>query len=195
MVLRDACERLPGPTMSGRWVFLGVGVLAMLAGTGLWLATRAPPVVGAPRIDGAAVLASTFQRIDATPESLGQFAGQPIVLNFWATWCAPCRAEMPAFDRLQERMGRARVRFVGLSRDDPSRVKRFLAEVPVSYPLLVGGPEVDALASALGNRVGVLPFTVVLDGDGHVIAQHVGAYSTDALTQAIERASHPTPAK
>jgi peroxiredoxin len=86
-----------------------------------------------------------------------------------------------------------RAQILGLTSDDPERVARFAEEVPVSYPLLLGGPEVDALAVALGNRDRVLPFTVVLDSQGRVVEQHVGAYSEAGLADVIARAGAKGP--
>jgi thiol-disulfide isomerase/thioredoxin len=174
--------------VSGRWTFVAVGGLAMLAGALLWFVQRPQPALDAPRIAPSALFASTFQRLDQTPVALREYAGKVLVLNFWATWCAPCREEMPAFDRLQSRLGSAHVRFVGLTGDDATRVARFLAEHPVSYPILLGGDRVDSLAKALGDRDGVLPFTVVVDPEGRVVTQHVGTYSAAELAAILHRA-------
>jgi thiol-disulfide isomerase/thioredoxin len=173
--------------MSSRWLFVAVGVLAMLAGSASWLAHRERPGIAPAHVAPQAVFATSLHDIERRPHKLGDYAGKVLVLNFWAPWCAPCRAEMPAFSRVQARMG-TRAQILGLTSDDPERVARFAEEVPVSYPLLLGGPEVDALAVALGNRDRVLPFTVVLDSQGRVVEQHVGAYSEVALENVISRA-------
>lgn len=173
--------------MSSRWLFVAVGVLAMVAGSASWLAHRERPGIAPARVAPQAVLATSLHDIAGRPHKLGDYAGKVLVLNFWAPWCAPCRAEMPAFSRVQARLG-ARAQILGLTSDDPERVARFAEDVPVSYPLLLGGPEVDALAVALGNRDRVLPFTAILDPRGRVVEQHVGAYSEAGLEEAISRA-------
>lgn len=174
--------------MSSRWLFLAVGVLAMLAGAASWLAHRERPRIAPAQVAPEALFATSLHDAAGAPRTLGRYAGKPLVLNFWATWCAPCRAEMPAFSRVQQRLG-SQAQILGLTSDEPARVARFADEVRVSYPLLLGGPEVDALSVALGNRDRVLPFTVVLDADGRVVEQHVGAYSEAGLEEAIARAS------
>ena len=174
--------------MGNRWLFAAVGLLAMIAGAVLWVAHRSESHVAAPRLAPAALFATTLRDTGGKPQRLGQYAGKVLVLNFWATWCPPCRAEMPAFSRMQERWATRGVQFLGLTSDDPARVERFSRDLPVSYPLLLGGPEVDDLAMALGNRDRLLPFTVVVGGDGHVLTQNVGTYSEVDLASVLSRA-------
>jgi thiol-disulfide isomerase/thioredoxin len=112
---------------------------------------------------------------------LGAYENQVLVVNFWATWCAPCREEMPAFSRLNDRWASKGVRFVGLSDEEPAQVAAFARERPVSYPLWTGGDAVGELARRLGNRLGVLPFTVVLERGGRVLESRVGPYTEQEL--------------
>jgi thiol-disulfide isomerase/thioredoxin len=171
--------------LSLRWVFAAVAFLALAAGTALWLAagTHSPP---AAEVSPSAFYAAPFADARGTPVSLGRFQGKVLVVNFWATWCAPCREEMPAFARLQERWAARGVQFVGLSNEDPRRVQRFGSDLAINYPLWVGGDEVGELARRLGNRLGVLPFTVLVDGQGHVLDSKVGPYSESALQSRLE---------
>ena len=168
--------------MKLRWVFGGVALLATLAGTALWLGTRtAAPSTAGIEVSPAALLAAGFADTDGAAASLGRFQGKVMVVNFWATWCAPCREEMPAFERLQAKWASRGVQFVGLSSEEPAPVRRFARDVHVSYPLWVGGDEVGALARRLGNRLGVLPFTVLLDRQGRVVDRKVGPYTEGTL--------------
>ena len=168
-------------------VFSGVALLAALAGTALWLGERStvpsspPPDAIAP----AALHAATFRDAAQAPQSLGQFAGRVLVINFWASWCAPCRAEMPAFSRVHGRWSSRGVAFVGLSAETPDVVRRFATEVPVSYPLWTGA-EAETLARRLGNRLGVLPYTVILDPAGRVLEVRVGPYTEAELEQRLQ---------
>ena len=174
--------------MSLRWLFTLVGVLAALAGTALWVATRpsrdaAVVVEAAP----AALWAASFRDVDGRNRALGEFQGRVLVLNFWATWCAPCREEMPGFQRLQAKWPARSVQFVGLSAEDASKVAGFGRSLGITYPLWVGGDEVGELSRRLGNRGGVLPHTVVFDGVGKVIAAKVGAYNEAELEAILLR--------
>ena len=168
-------------------LFSGVALLAALAGTALWLGERStvpsspPPDAIAP----AALHAASFRDLQDARQSLGQFAGRILVINFWATWCAPCRAEMPAFSRVSERWAGRGVAFVGLSAEATEVVRRFASEVPVSYPLWIG-PEADTLARRFGNRLGVLPYTVMLDPGGRLLEVRVGPYTEAELEQRLQ---------
>jgi thiol-disulfide isomerase/thioredoxin len=165
--------------MSSRWVFGGIAVVAMLAGTALWWGMRASttPSLAEAEVSPGALFAATFADTQGAATSLGRFQGKVMVVNFWATWCAPCREEMPAFTRLQTRWAARGVQFVGLSSEEPQLVERFARELHVNYPVWVGGDEAGTLARRLGNRLGVLPFTVILDRQGGVIARKVGPYT------------------
>jgi thiol-disulfide isomerase/thioredoxin len=168
------------------WIpFAGVGVLAALAGASLWLAGSASPPIP-PKADpveatSAAIMAAKFVDLDGKSRVLGQLTGKVIVVNFWATWCTPCLEEMPGFARLQSRWEPRGVRFVGLANDDPEKVRAFREKLAINYPLWTGEAAVMDLSRRLGNRLGVLPHTVLLDGDGKVIESRIGIYSEDKL--------------
>ena len=176
----------PG-TVSNRWIFSGVGLLALVTGAALWMVTRAPAEQPAVDASPSAIYAATFKGLRGESHSLGEFGGKVVVLNFWATWCAPCREEMPAFSRLQARWTAKGVQFVGLSNEEPARVERFGKDLNLAYALWVGGDEVGELSRRLGNRLGVLPYTVLLDRSGNVVDYRVGTYPEtmleDRLTQ------------
>jgi thiol-disulfide isomerase/thioredoxin len=171
-------------------VFAGVGLIAVLAGTATWLASRnsMPP---AETIAPASLLAAGFVDTGGRTQTLAQYQGKVVVLNFWATWCAPCREEMPAFVRLQRRWAGRNVQFVGLSGEDPGRVEAFARSLAVTYPLWVGGDSVGELSRRLGNRQGVLPYTVILDGQGRVLESRVGPYSEQQLDERLAKLSSP----
>jgi len=174
--------------LSLRWLFTLVGVLAALAGTALWVATRpAKDAASAVEAAPAALWAAGFRDVDGRPRALGEYQGRVLVLNFWATWCAPCREEMPGFQRLQAKWPARSVQFVGLSAEDASKVAGFGRSLGITYPLWVGGDEVGELSKRLGNRGGVLPHTVVFDPRGKVVAARVGAYKEAELDEILNR--------
>ena len=174
--------------MSIRWLFALVGLLAALAGTALWLATRPPsPPADAAQLSPGALMAATFRDLENQPHALGEFQGKIVVLNFWATWCAPCREEMPGFERLQAEWGPRGVQFVGISNEEPAKVARFARPLGVTYPLWTGGDEVQEMSRRLGNERSVLPHTVVLDPTGRVVESRVGAYPERELADGLAR--------
>ena len=171
--------------MKGWLPLAGVALLAALAGVSLLLAGRSasPPALEAGPVEAspAAILAAPFTDGEGRAQVLGQFVGKVLVVNFWATWCTPCREEMPGFVKLQARWKDRGVQFVGLAQDDAAKVAAFGRELGVNYPLWLGEAQVMDLSRRLGNRLGVLPHTVLLDGQGRVIESRIGVYHEDAL--------------
>jgi thiol-disulfide isomerase/thioredoxin len=171
-----------------RLVFGAVAVLAAMAGTALWLAQTPTARLAQPDIAPSVVFAAPFTDLQGRPRTLGEFQGKVLVLNFWATWCAPCREEMPAFSRLQTAWESRGVRFVGLSDEDPAKVGPFVKALGVAYPIWLGGNDVGELSRRLGNHASVLPHTVVFGRDGQVIAAKVGTYSESVLADVLTNA-------
>ncbi|MBP6019903.1 MAG: TlpA family protein disulfide reductase [Burkholderiaceae bacterium] len=119
-------------------------------------------------------------------KSLTDYLGQPLVLNFWATWCPPCVKEMPDLQELHEKY--PNIHIVGLAVDTASNVLKFGDKVSVSYPLLVAGHGGISLMRDLGNKTGGLPYTVIFDAQGrlaHRILGQINPTDLDALLAAM----------
>jgi thiol-disulfide isomerase/thioredoxin len=168
--------------VSAKWVFALVGAAALAAGAAFWFLGRPP---APPQVGPTALFAAAFQDPSGASQSIGKFQGKLLVVNFWATWCAPCREEIPAFNRVQARWSARNVQFLGLSAEEPEKVARFVREVPVSYPLWTGEAAND-LARRLGNRLGVLPFTVIVGPAGEILDAKVGAYSEKEIEAKLQ---------
>lgn len=152
-------------------VLVLAGFAALAAGALAAYRQHAPQV---PASGAAAMLfAQTLPDGEGTPRSLSSYRGQVLVVNFWATWCAPCVEEIPAFSRLQTEYG-AKVKFLGIGIDTASNIASFQQKIRPSYPLLVAGAVGTELAREFGDRSGGLPFTVVLGAGGDVKAVKVG---------------------
>jgi len=175
--------------VSTRWLFGVVAILAILAGTALWLGNEPGVRTGTPDLAPAALYAAGFHDASGEPQSLARYQGKVVVLNFWATWCGPCRQEMPGFERLNARWAGRGVQFVGIADDDPAKVTRFALELGIRYPLWVGGAEVEEMARRLGDVERVLPYTVVLVPQGQVLRQKVGIYTEADLDAALKAAT------
>ncbi len=115
-----------------------------------------------------------------------EFANKVMVLNFWATWCAPCRKETPEFVALQEDFG-DRVQFIGIAIDDLEPVREFGETYNVNYPLLLGDMEAIAMSRQLGNRYEGLPFTVVATPGGKVVLRHTGGIEREQLEPLLKK--------
>jgi thiol-disulfide isomerase/thioredoxin len=165
--------------VSSRSLFGAIALLAAVAGALLWGWMRPAPALSEPSISPAATLAASFRDTSGGAHTLGEIRASLIVVNFWATWCAPCREEMPALSRTQARWRDRGVAFVGIADDDPGKVERFAREFGVTYPLWLGGDSAGELSRRLGNRRGVLPHTAILGPEGQVLDNRVGPY-TDA---------------
>ncbi|HNU10468.1 MAG TPA: TlpA disulfide reductase family protein [Rubrivivax sp.] len=149
------------------------GAVAALAGVGLasWRLRLAPA-----QIDEN-LWTQRFERPDGGELTLSAFRGQPLIVNFWATWCPPCLQEMPDLDRLQAAYAQSGLQIVGLAVEDAAPVRKFLAERPVRFAIGVAGPAGVSLARRLGNDRGGLPFTVVFDGRGELRHRKLGQTS------------------
>lgn len=119
------------------------------------------------------------------PQSLGQWRGKVLVVNYWATWCYPCREEMPFFSRLQDKYRDRGVQFVGISIDNAAKIAEFQKLTPVSYPLLIGDMDVMANSAAFGNTLQALPFTAIFDRQGKLVATKLGRFAEADLERQL----------
>ena len=156
-----------------------LALAAMAAGIWLAQARYAPRAPAAPAV--AALWQLGFPDLQGQAQQLAQWRGQVLVLNFWASWCAPCREEMPDFAALREQYRPHGVEFLGIAIDNPANVAQFLRRLPVAYPILIGEGTAHGLARQLGNPSGALPYTIVLDRDGNIVLSHLGRLSRATL--------------
>ena len=113
---------------------------------------------------------------------LADFRGRPLVLNFWATWCAPCVEEMPLLDRFEREHRSDGWRVVGLAVDSLAPVSEFLARHPVGFTIAVAGMQGVTISRSLGNTGGALPYSVIFDRRGDAIGRKLGALAAGELT-------------
>ncbi|HZI83824.1 MAG TPA: TlpA disulfide reductase family protein [Casimicrobiaceae bacterium] len=148
-------------------IFGFAGGLALAAGAGLALWDRHPR-------DAHDLLALSLPDTHGSQQPLRQWQGKVLVVNFWATWCGPCREEMPEFVRAQRDFGREGLQVVGIAIDQPDKVTSFAKELELNYPALIATYETMDLTKPLGDRLLGLPFTVILDRKGRVVHTQLG---------------------
>jgi thiol-disulfide isomerase/thioredoxin len=124
--------------------------------------------------------------IDGRETSSTNWAGKVVIINYWASWCPPCVREMPLLIQTQDELGAAGVQVVGIAVDRLEDVKKFIADYPVNYPILMANPEAVALSKRLGNRVEGLPFTVIFDRRGRRVFSHTGEIGAAALKAELD---------
>ena len=172
------------------FLFAFIAILGGLA----FLADRATRPSGPGRqdiahpeiISPAALYAVSFPDLAGSEKSIGSWQGKVLVLNFWATWCAPCKEEIPSFMRLQRAYGDRGVVFVGVAVDERDKAETYAKEMAINYPILVGGMNAMDLAQRTGNRQGGVPFTVVADRQGRIVRTYLGPVKESELASTFE---------
>lgn len=182
-----------GKALAGAILLFGAAAVA-----GFFLAQQHPDraaPAGAPARPGAVrpvqavvgALRPEFKLPDLNGQvrQAAEWNGRVLAINFWATWCPPCRKEIPEFVKLQEKYGSRGLQFIGIALEQPDTARVFAEEFGVNYPVLAGTVEVIKVAEAYGNVIGALPFTAVVDRSGRISFVRAGPLSGDAAEKVI----------
>lgn len=153
-------------------------VVTLAAGVAGYLLS-APNRLG--NVDASHVLEATLPDLSGVPQSIANWKGKVLVINFWATWCPPCLEEIPLFVRLQRQMGEQGLQFVGIAIDEREKVRAFARRNAINYPIMIGQLDAIELSRTAGNESGGLPYTLILDRSGRVISQHYGGLTEQKL--------------
>ena len=136
----------------------------------------APVVVASQAPTEASVYTWSFADLSGDMVPIERWRDRILVVNFWATWCAPCLREIPAFVDLQAQYADRGLQFVGIALDEAAAVAPFVVEQQMNYPVLVGDDTVIRYMQTLGNEIGGLPYTAVLDAAGTIRFTHQGEW-------------------
>ncbi len=131
------------------------------------------------------LFAATFPDEKGQPQNLKQYAGKIVVLNFWATWCGPCREEMPELSKLNDAYKDKNLVVLGVAIDDVAAVSKFIKETKVNYPLFAADMDGMQIATNLGNDKDVLPYTVIIKADGSVAKTYFGRVTKPLLEETL----------
>jgi thiol-disulfide isomerase/thioredoxin len=169
-------------------IYAGTAAAAALAGAGLaWWQIRPHGESGSAAAAPDAALQAFWQQSFDTPEGaplpMSGFAGKPLLVNFWATWCPPCVEELPLIDRFHTDNRARNWQVLGLAVDQPSAVRSWLQRKPMGFPVVMAGLQGTELSKSLGNLAGGLPFTVVFGARGELLHRKSGKVSEEDLAQ------------
>ena len=168
-------------------VYAGVAVLFAAAGAYTGMKKEAAPVTAtAPAgVTGPVqtLLAQTMPNVAGKATPLAQYQGKAMLVNFWATWCAPCVQEMPELSALSSGEVGKKLQVIGIGIDSPSNIADFSAKYKITYPVLVAGMSGTDLSRQFGNDKGGLPFTVLIGADGQVRKTYLGKLDFDELNK------------
>ena len=168
------------------WWLAGLAAVIALA-AGLWFGRSTmvdKSIEGQP---ASPLLGVSLPDPSGQEQSLGQWKGKVLVVNFWATWCAPCREEMPMFMKVQRELGPKGIQFVGIAVDNADKVRQYAEELKLNYPTLIGGYGAMELSKSMGNTVMALPFTVIVDRAGRVAHTQLGPLKEDQLMSILRQ--------
>jgi len=167
-------------------------LIVAIAIVGALLGLYAGTYFGQPRLSKPGATLKAGERltdlqlpdIAGQPHRLNEWDGRLVLVNFWATWCGPCREEMPLLDRTRRKLSANGLEIVGVAIDDADAVGAFLKDSPVQYPILVGGDN-DTLYR-FGDGSAVLPYSVLFAPNGKVLAQRAGSFTESGLQRWLE---------
>lgn len=158
------------------------GAIALFfAGVGLYFGVlhHTPAKPESPAV--AALFAQQMENVAGQIQPLSHFQGKTLVINFWATWCAPCVEEMPELTALQQEVAPQNIQILGIGIDSPSNIREFAAKYQITYPLFMAGVSGTELSRQFGNQAGGLPFTVIVGPNGAVEKTYLGRLKMDQL--------------
>ena len=158
---------------------------ALIAGTMTLVPARAED---AAKPVGNAFYGASFKNLKDQMATMDQFKGKVVVMYFWATWCVPCRVETPNLVKLNEAYkGKGKdVVVVGLALDNGDKVRQFVKDNDLTYPIFYGGHDAVQLGKSLGNDQGAIPFTVVIGKDGTLVHPFKGDIPNSELEKIID---------
>ncbi|OOZ37803.1 TlpA family protein disulfide reductase [Solemya velesiana gill symbiont] len=176
--------------MSSNQLLLGVVLIGVLA-AGAWFTNEAIQQPGPSKIQLAGKGVKTlpkfaFTDLEGTLRQQSEWKDKVLVVNFWATWCPPCRQEMPMFIEMQEKHAAKGLQFVGIAIDSPNLVQDFNDVYGINFPVLIAGADAIQLSNRLGNRFESLPFTAIFDREGTTRYVHAGLMTEIILEEQLK---------
>ena len=172
----------PGDPSGRRWLLGATAATAALMGLGAawWRTSQGDAPAGEAPVDG--FWSQQWESPNGTVITMESFRGRPLLINFWATWCAPCIEELPLINDFYRQNRIKGWQVLGLAVDKLAPVQSFLKKMPLEFPVAMAGLSGSELSRGLGNLAGGLPFSVVLGSDGLVAQRKLGRLQPDDLS-------------
>lgn len=172
-------------------LYVGVAILALVAGIFLRAqftdSNQSSPLTEETKKTGAeAIFAASLPDITGKNQAISQWRGNVLVVNFWATWCAPCQEEIPEFIEMQETYGDQGLLFIGIAIDREEMVIAFSEDFGINYPVLIEAPGTASLLEATGNPQAALPYTLVINRDGEIVETYLGRVHQEKLEKVFK---------
>ncbi len=145
------------------------------------------PAAEAPSLIGSKLPNYSLLSLDGVRERSEQWLGKIQVINFWATWCPPCKREIPTLIEVQNEFRDHNVQIIGIALDDPRAVEKYVAEIGINYPILVGDDDVVRVSESLGNDMGILPYTVIVNQAGNISFIRYGEVDKETVESEIRK--------
>lgn len=127
----------------------------------------------------------TLADLDGNARSFSEWDDRIVVVNFWATWCAPCRREIPVLVDLQAKHDPSELAVLGIAIDEADAVREYVEQIGMTYPTLVGQLEAIQVAARFGNHIGALPYTAIVGPDRKILWLHAGEVTAPMLEEAL----------
>jgi thiol-disulfide isomerase/thioredoxin len=160
-------------------LFGTIAVLFTLTGAYFGVKRLEPTAPQSPAV--ATLFAQKMPNAAGQSHALSQWQGKTLIVNFWATWCAPCVDEMPELAELQTEVAAKNTLIIGIGIDSSANISEFAKKYHITYPLYVAGISGTELSRIFGNQAGGLPFTVLIGPDGQVKKSYLGRLKMDEL--------------
>ena len=167
---------------------IGLVVLFVAGIAGYFVAnsTRESSIPVVEARDDVAKVEFSLPDIDGTVRNASEWDGKALLINFWATWCAPCRREIPLLKATQEAHGEDNIQIIGIAVDFPEEVAAYADEAQFNYPILIGQEDAMAVAEVSGVDFIGMPFTMVVAPSGELIKAHMGEIHEPQIEQIVD---------